>query len=333
MSNADKPKETSRRPRPQWARRKAAGEAAYKVCRALLLFGFCFLIAQPLINKLSVSFMPEADLADPTVVNVPRQITLDNYAVVNRLMNYFPTLGKTALILISGAALQITVCTLAGYGFARYRFPLRGPLFACAMAIIIIPPQLIQSPLYLNFRFFDIAGLFRLINGAPLNLLNNVAAYLLLCAGGMGLKSGLYIFIMRQYFRGAPKEMEEAAYVDGCGRLRTFVQIMLPDALPMITSCFLFSFVWQYTDGFFSRLFLTRAGVISTRLGLLQNDLNAYVAARRGFIALSSQSYVGEYPSAIVATGLLVSIAPLILIYLFAQRTFVMSLSQTGIKM
>ena len=65
-------------------------------------------------------------------------------------------------------------------------------------------------------------------------------------AGCMGLKNGLYIFMIRQYFRNIPKELEEAAYVDGCGTLKTFVRIMLPDAKPILTSCFLFAFVWQH---------------------------------------------------------------------------------------
>ena len=72
----------------------------------------------------------------------------------------------------------------------------------------------------------------------------------------MGLKNGLYIYMIRQFFRNIPKEMEEAAYVDGCGMLETFVKIMLPDAKPILTSCFLFAFVWQWTDSFYSKMFL-----------------------------------------------------------------------------
>ena len=93
-------------------------------------------------------------------------------------------------------------------------------------------------------------GLIEAIRGETLNLRGSVLPYYLMSAGCMGLKNGLYIYMTRQFFRNQPKELEEAAYVDGCGTLRTFFRIMLPDAKPIITSCFLFSFVWQWTDSF-----------------------------------------------------------------------------------
>jgi multiple sugar transport system permease protein len=152
----------------------------------------------------------------------------------------------------------------------------------------------------------------------------------------MGLKSGLYIFMLRQYFRGVPKELEEAAYVDGCGRFYTFVRIMLPDAAPMLTSCFLFSFVWQWTDTYYVNLFLRNYGMLSSALGRIAEAfgqywgrLNAHGAGGTGLMALAPVGYV----QAIIATGMLVCLAPLVLLYLVAQKAFVESLSQTGIKM
>ena len=92
-------------------------------------------------------------------------------------------------------------------------------------------------------------------------------------AGCMGLKNGLYIFMIRQYFRNIPKELEEAAYVDGCGTLKTFVRIMLPDAKPILTSCFLFAFVWQWTDKFYSKMFLGNIKLLSTQLAMIADRL------------------------------------------------------------
>ena len=87
----------------------------------------------------------------------------------------------------------------------------------------------------------------------------------------MGLKNGLYIYMMRQYFKGIPTSLEEAAYVDGCGTFHTFVKIMLPDAMPTIASCFLFSFVWQWTDIFYTRLFLP-----STAMSIYSNPADLH---------------------------------------------------------
>jgi len=176
--------------------------------------------------------------------------------------------------------------------------------------------------------------LFRLIFGAPINMLESVAGYLLLSATGMGLKSGLYIFMLRQYFRGVPKELEEAAYVDGCGKLYTFFKILLPDAAPMLVSCFLFSFVWQWTDSIYSTLFLRNYSMLSTGLSRITEKFILYWSSINGYGTggITSAVPVG-YNQAIIATGMLVCLAPLVILYLVAQKAFVESLSQTGIKM
>jgi len=313
--------------------RKNILDIVYKICRGVLLFGLCFLIVQPLLDKLSVSFMAQQDLYDSTVVSIPRNFTLGNYKLAGHLLEFGPALLQTMIIVLVSSALQVSACTLAGYGFARYKFPLKNFWFMCVILIIIVPPQTIMASLYLNFRFFDIAGLFRLITGSPINLLDSAASYWLLSATGMGLKSGLYIFMLRQYFRGMPKELEEAAWVDGCGRFKTFIRIMLPDATPMLTSCMLFSFVWQWTDSFYSTLFLSNYKMLSVGLSGIADRLGAWWTSMNSTAgAVYSVAPVG-YTQAIIATGMLICLAPLVLLYLVAQKAFVESLSQTGIKM
>ena len=315
-------------------KKKKALEIAFKVCRAILLFGMCFLIIQPLLDKLSVSFMAEQDLYDSTVISIPRNFTTNNYRTASQLLVFWRSLFETVSIVTVSSILQIAACTLAAYGFARYKFPLKSFWFFCVMLIIVIPPHTIMASLYLNFHFFDIFGIFRLVTGGPVNLLNSVFGFWLLSATGMGLKSGLYIFMLRQYFRGMPKELEEAAWVDGCGKFRTFIQIMIPDASPMLTSCFLFSFVWQWTDSFFSTLFLNNYRMLSSGLGSIAERVSQWWAAVNSVsgAAVASTAPVG-YVQAMIATGMLMCLAPLIILYLVAQRAFVESLSQTGIKM
>ena len=313
--------------------RKTIIDFLFKLFRAVLLFGLCFLILQPLLDKLSVSFMEQQDLYDGTVISIPRNFTLENYKIAGRLLEYWPSFFQTLLIVVISSLLQIAACTLAGYGFARFKFPFKNFWFMCVMLIIIVPPQTIMASLYLNFYFFDVFGIIRLISGRPANLLNSVAGFWLLSATGMGLKSGLYIFMLRQYFRGVPKELEEAAWVDGCGRLKTFVRIMLPDAAPMLTSCFLFSFVWQWTDSFYSTLFLTNYKMLSGGLGAIADRFSQWWAGMHGGSSIIGSVAPVGYTQAMIATGMLLCLAPLILLYMVAQRAFVESLSQTGIKM
>lgn len=300
------------------------------ILRALLMFGLCFMILQPIINKISVSFMSEKDIYDSTVIVLPRNVTLMNYQLTSHLMSYPTTLWTTIWTSLVTAIIQVCSCTLVGYGFARYDFPLKKLWFACVVLVIIIPPQTISTALHLNFRWFDIFGIFKAITGDTLNLRKSITPYLLMSATCMGLKDGLYIYMLRQYFRGVPKSLEEAAYVDGCGSFHTFWKVMLPDALPILVSCFLFAFVWQWTDVFYSRTFMGTTVLLSGELSSLVMRLSQYLADT-AHISGANVSIARQQQ--IIATGVLMSTFPLIILYIFAQRGFVESLSSTGIKM
>ncbi|MCR4617934.1 MAG: carbohydrate ABC transporter permease [Lachnospiraceae bacterium] len=299
------------------------------VARFILLFGLCFLILQPILNKISVSFMEEQDLYNPIVVSIPVHFTTSNYELAAEIMNYSKGFVNSLIISLTIAVLQIAVCTLVGYGFARFKFPLKGLWFAMVMLTIIIPPQVISNSLYLHFRFFDFFGIIKLITGNTLNLRGLPVPYYLMSAGCMGLKNGLYIYMIRQFFRNIPNDMEEAAYVDGCGMFRTFVRIMLPEAKPIITSCFLFAFVWQWTDGFYSNMFLGTTTLVSTSISRIVDSLAAYMQRILG----AKVSISVAQSNAVLSTGTLMVVGPVIILYLFAQRQFVESISSSGIKM
>nr|WP_289768732.1 carbohydrate ABC transporter permease [uncultured Acetatifactor sp.] len=309
--------------------KKNVSDIAYRIIRVFLLFGMCFLILQPILNKISISFMAEEDLYNAMVIAVPENFTTDNYRLAAQFMDYVKTFLNTLVVSLSIAVLQIAVCTLVGYGFARYEFPLKKFWFACVVLMIVIPPQTLSASLYLHFQYFDILGIFKLLTGNALNLRGSALPYYLMSMGCMGLKNGLYIFMIRQFFRNIPKELEEAAYVDGCGTLKTFVRIMLPDATPILTSCFLFAFVWQWTDGFYSKTFMGNVSLLSRQLQMIADRLDHYIV----FTLHDATGASVGYTNAIVATGTLMVIVPLIVLYLFAQKGFVESLSSSGIKM
>ena len=231
--------------------KKTVRNIVYKIARAALLFGMCFMILQPILNKISISFMAEEDLYNPMIIAIPEHFTKANYELAAQFMSYGTSIINTIVVSLTIAVLQIAVCTLVGYGFARFDFPLKKFWFLCVMLVIVVPPQTISTSLYLHFRYFDLFGIIEAVTGSSLNLRDSVLPYYLMSAGCMGLKNGLYIFMIRQYFRNIPKELEEAAYVDGCGTLKTFVRIMLPDAKPIFHS----DRGFQYTSqAFYSRL-------------------------------------------------------------------------------
>lgn len=132
--------------------RKTVLDWGISICRFILLFGMCFLILQPIFNKISVSFMKETDLYDPTVVSIPQNFTTENYKMAATVMNYSKGLVNSLVISLTIAIVQITAATLAGYGFARFKFPFKNFWFACVIMGILIPPQVISTSLFLSFR-------------------------------------------------------------------------------------------------------------------------------------------------------------------------------------
>lgn len=311
--------------------RSTLSRGAVSVIRALFLFGLCFMIIKPMLMKLSLSFMEERDLYDTTVTLLPRHLTTENYklAASKSLLNYWVALGNTTWISLTTAILQVASCTLVGYGFARFEFPLKKFWFAMVILVIIVPPQTISTSLYMYFSNFDILGIFGLLSGTGrgIYLRDSFSAYALLSATCMGLKDGLYIFMIRQYFKGITISLEEAAYIDGCGYFKTFWRVMLPDALPIMTSCFLFAFVWQWADRFYTNSFLRTYITLSGGLPSIQQRLNTLKAT-----TAQAQNVAPARLQQMIATGVLMTIAPLLIIYVFAQRGFIESLSSTGLK-
>ena len=161
-----------------------------------------------------------------------------------------------------------------------------------------------------------------------MNLRSSLLPYVMMSLTCMGLKNGLFIYMLRQYFKSVPESLEEAAYVDGCGTLHTFAKIMLPDAVPTIASCFLFSFVWQWTDLFYTRNFLSGFNMFSVRMSTMASRMGRY------FSSDATQAVVvpNGRQLQLISIAVLFCCIPLIILYCFTQRTFVESLAMTGSK-
>lgn len=331
MTKKEKKNTTSLETRSFWERNEASNgillnetikKYAISIFRAIILFGMCFMILQPLLNKVALSFMAEQDLYDTTIVLIPKHFSTSNWKIASYLLEYDVTLFNTIWVSILVSIIQVFVCCLVGYGFSRFQFPLKRFWFFCVILVIVIPPQTISTSLFLHFRYFNLFG-------QTINLRGSMLPYIMLCCGCMGLKNGLYIFMIRQFFMGFPFELEEAAYVDGCGPFKTFFRIMVPGAKPIITSCFLFSFVWQWTDSFYSNLFLGKLKLLSINVSSIVDKFGIYLSVLNGGTAIAPQGYA----NAILSTGVLLVVLPLILLYLFCQKLFVESLASTGVKM
>ena len=280
-------------------------------CMAVVIVGVCYIILSPIFGIISRAIMHPDDLVNPLVFLIPRTFTMDNIRFALQYMVYWRTLAMTLGFAIGFSVLHVIVTSMVGYGFARFKFPGSGVLFAFVIVTIVVPVQSYMVPMFLNFRFFL---------GTNVSLLNSVWALGLLTLTGVGLRSGLYIYIFRQFFRGLPKEIEEAAFIDGAGSFYTYVKVMMPNAVPAIVTVLLFSFVWHYNDTFYTGLLMSNINLMSTRLSALG-------------LTFSTMEVVHS-PSIIqmvVFAGVMLAILPILIIYMFLQRYFVEGLERSGI--
>jgi multiple sugar transport system permease protein len=291
--------------------------ALVSLLRTLLIIGLCYVILFPLFSKLSPAVMERRDLFDQTVRWIPRHPTLENFRVAFVNMSYGRAFLGSFVLSSSVSLLQLLVCTAVGYGFARFRFAGSGLLFWIAITTLVVPPQMMMLPLYLNFRYFNPLGL---LPEPGINLMNTHWPFILLSLTGNGLRNGLFIFIMRQFFRGMPRELEDAAYVDGAGALKTFSAVMLPGAIPALVIVFLFSFVWQWNDYFYSGMLMSNSTILPVMLDkLAMATVGTDVEAHMHYVSLINNA------------GSLLFMAPLLVLYVFMQRYFVESIERTGL--
>ena len=286
---------------------------AISTVRFLLLACISFVILYPLFSKISISFMSEADLYDAGVVYIPKQFTLYNYEYAMEKVNYVASLFKTIGFISVSALLQVASSLLVGYGFARFNFKFKSFWFGCAILTLIIPSQNIMAPLYMHFKNFNFFGL---LGDNGLNLLNTTWPIILMSATCMGLNNCIYIYMFRQYFRGFPKELEESGQIDGANSFTIFVRIIVPCAVSIIVTAFLFSFVWQWTDTFYLNLFMPGNDYLSV---MLKGLPGAVGNADINFQAIMSN------------VSVILLILPILIIFLLAQRFFVESIERSGL--
>lgn len=304
---------------------KRLGNFVYNLVRLIIVCGITYYILYPILEKLLGSFMTIENLYDKSVGIIPRDWTLENIKIVIKETHYWSSLLNTIYLSAVAALTQAISCTLVGYGFARFKFPFKNLLFGAVIIVLVVPVDTIIIPMYLNYSYFDIFGIFKLINGEGINLNNSVWPFLINGLTCMGLKNGLYIYLMRQFYRGTPKELEEAAKIDGAGYAKTFFSVMLPLSRPILFVVGILSFVWQWTDSFYASWFYGGGGV----LGVEMDGLTENIAVLRALVGMDN----ADDRLAMMLRGIatLLIAFPLIILYAFTHKNLVGGIERSGI--
>lgn len=292
----------------EWLRGKQARYLLTRTLMILLLLDVSFIFLVPILRLISTSLMDVMDLYDPTVVWLPRRLAIENYTRAWAALEYALSFKNSVFVAGGSAILQTLSCAVVGYGFARFRFPGREKLFMLVLFAMIVPPHAI------------IIQLFILVSSSPWLGLENYRPFLIPSAFGMGLRGALFVFIYRQFFRGMPWELEDAAMIDGAGPIRIFLNVFLPLAQPAILVVFLFSFVWHWNDSLEPSIYLSRPPLffLPQRLSVVES-------------ALSNMQLRGMWGTGTIMAATLLVILPILLLYVFTQRYFVESIERTGL--
>lgn len=295
--------------------------ALFVLFRTYLIFVLSFVILYPLMYMISMGFRPLDEYTNPSIVWVPKTWTFDIVKEAISEIDYFNTLKNTALMALTNTVVSLVPCCLAGYGFARFEFKFKKLLFLLLILSIIVPPQTIIVPLYVKMRFFDffyIGQIGRLFGQVlSVNLLDSSWAMILLSALGSGLKSGMFIFIFKQFFSAMPHDLEDAAFVDGAGFVRTFLQVIIPCASSPFLVVFILSMIWHWNDTFMTSLFDSTHTTLAFAVDNFRNMTSIQDVYRILQVRLAA---------------CLLFILPLLVMYLVLQRFFVQSIDRTGLK-
>ena len=262
-----------------------------------LIFG-ALIMLYPLLWMLMSSFKPDSQIfTQPTAL--PKSLDLTNY-----LKGWFatdPDFGRyylNSFFVCLGAVIgNVLACSLTAFAFARLEFPFKKVLFGIMMMTLMLPHHVILIPQYILF-----------------SKLGWVNTYLPLIAPKFLATDAFFIFLMVQFIRGIPRELDEAATIDGCSTFRIFIEIVFPLLTPALVTTVIFTFIWTYNDFFSQLIYLTSPETLTVPVGL------------RSLIGNSGGVY-GQ----LLAMSVL-SLVPTFVIFLVFQKRLVEGISTSGLK-
>lgn len=300
-------------------------EFIFSIVRYLILIAFAYVLFYPFAFMAINSIKSTGDWLDPTVEWIPKNLSLDNLKLSMQVMNYWSSLSSTMINSVVAALISFISCSFAAYGLARFEFRGKKILTGIMVLCILIPDAMIMIPSYDNFRHLDFVGILSGISklvGTEIrpSIINTPLVFWLPSLFATGLKNGLFIYIYMQFFKGLPKELEEAAWIDGAGPWKTFLRIVLPSSGAAAVTVLVFSVVWYYNDYYQAQIFLSDNYPISVTLSNFSNLLNSANIAGKTFSL-----------GALLLTGSFLAIIPLLIYFLFMQRKFVNSIATCGI--
>ncbi len=273
------------------------------VIRYTVLIAVGIFMIYPLLWMIGATFKPNNEIFSGLNI-LPKKATFEGY--LNAMKNYggdiniWKAMLNTYSYVIPAVIFTIVSSTLTAYGFGRFKFFGRSVLFAILMSTLFLPQVVLNVPQYIMYNIFGWVG---------------SKLYLPLIVPSMFATETYFVFMLIQFLRNIPKELEEAAKIDGCNEIQTLIKVIVPMLKPALVSCALFKFMWASNDFLGPLLYV--------------NNPAKYPATI--FVKLAIDSDAGFAWNRILSTSL-ISILPSIIIFFIAQNQFVEGISAGGVK-
>lgn len=271
----------------------------------IILTSLSVIFLVPFFFILTKSVMSAKDLADINVQWIPRSFVIENYIFAAKLLNYLPRLIWSLLIVGMSVFGQVISSSFVAYGLARLKFRGSGVIFGLILFCLIIPPQTIIVSQYLLV--------------ARMNFLDSVIPLVLPSFLALGLNGGLFIFLFRQFFMSMPKELENAAYIDGTGIFGTFFRIILPNSGVTILVTSILSFIWQWNNFFEPSIYITTKAKYT--LSMMLSDLSASAV----------QFNMDGFNSGVNLAATFLCALPVIIVFFVLQKKFIKGTETSGL--
>ncbi len=287
--------------RPSFLRRQSTRAVAVKVIVYLLAIMLGLAFVSPFLFALTGSLMSPADLYVVPPRWIPSKLLWGNYVTVWTLVPFALYIRNTLIITAFAMVGQIASCSLTAYGFARFRFPGRNALFIILLGTMIMPSEVTTIPQFLLFK-----GLGWIDTFLPL-----------IVPSFLGI-SAFTIFLLRQFFLTLPRDLDDAARIDGAGSLRILLQLLLPLSKPALATAAILSFIYHWNDFFMPLIYLNNGDLYTVSLGL-----NFFKSA---------PTDAGPPMAHLLMGASVIVTVPVIVVFFSLQRYFVQGIVMSGIK-
>lgn len=298
-----------------------------------LIIGMCFTMLYPVFKLIPNVISDLTDLGNPDVTWIPVERSFMSFEGAFRFImkKGWMTIVWSVLYAAAIVFVQMMVSAMVGYALARVNFPGANLIFGLVLFAFLVPPQALLLSQYIHFKNFDILGLVTMINGGTVDLINQPITLFMLALFGFGVNQSIFVFLFRQFFKNTPKELEEAALIDGCGFHRTYFSIMFPNAKPTIATVLVLGFVWNYGDTYYTGYFHPEGPYLGHILEQTFQPANEY------FITHSMQVWY-DLPivtsfafDAVKQASAIIYMIPLLIVYFIAQHWLVENIENAGI--